>query len=79
MISPVVYNAIYISSRPLDFRKSFDGLCGEVRDFLQKNPLDHSLFIFYNRRRDGLKMLLWDNDGYIIWYKRLEKGTFEIP
>jgi len=70
---------IYLSSRAVDFRKCFDGLCGEVRDYLGADPLDGSVFVFHNRRRDRLKILLWDQDGFWLFYKRLEKGTFEIP
>jgi transposase len=79
MVTPAYFENIFISSRPLDFRKSFDGLCGEVHDYVGRNPLERSLFVFYNRRHDSIKMLLWDRDGYIIWYKRLEEGTFEFP
>jgi transposase len=71
--------SIYLCSRHVDFRKCFDGLCGEIRDYMGANPLDRSLFVFYNRRRDRLKMLVWDEDGFWLLYKRLEQGTFEIP
>jgi transposase len=63
----------------VDFRKTFDGLSGEVRDFLGREPLDGSVYVFYNRRRDRLKILLWDGDGFWLFYKRLERGTFEMP
>jgi transposase len=72
-------SAIYMSVRPLDFRKQFDGLCGEVMDFLGKDPQSGGLFVFYNRRRDRLKMLWFQPDGFWIFYKRLEAGTFQIP
>ena len=64
---------------PVDFRKSFDGLCGVIRNELEKPPLDGTLYIFYNRRRDRIKILTWDTDGFWLHYKRLEKGTFELP
>jgi transposase len=70
---------IYIANRPTDFRKCFDGLCGEVQSQIQHDPLNGALFVFYNKRRDRLKMLVWDNDGFWLFYKRLEQGTFEIP
>lgn len=60
-------------------RKSIDGLCGEVSEYLGGEPTDGNLFVFYNRRRDKLKMLWWDRDGYWLFYKRLEAGTFEVP
>ena len=60
-------------------RKGFDGLSGLITNKLNRNPLDGSVYIFINRRRDRIKMLLWDRNGLILFYKRLEKGTFEIP
>jgi transposase len=71
--------AIYLSTRATDMRKSIDGLSGEVQGYIGRNPVDGSLFVFYHRRRDKLKMLLWDRDGYWVLYKRLESGTFEVP
>jgi|BioPla2DNA2_1021312.scaffolds.fasta_scaffold58378_2 transposase len=70
---------IYIANKPTDFRKCFDGLCGEIQSYLQSDPLSGALFVFYNKRRDRLKMIIWDNDGFWMFYKRLEQGTFEIP
>jgi transposase len=72
-------SAIYLSSRPVDFRKQFDGLCGEVLDFMGRDPQDGSLFVFYNKRRDRMKLLWWQSDGFWLFYKRLEAGTFQIP
>lgn len=69
---------IFLHARPTDMRKSFDGLCGLVRNVLQADPLDGSLFLFVNRRGDRLKMLWWDCDGLALFYKRLESGTFEM-
>jgi transposase len=70
---------IFLSTRVTDMRKSIDGLSGEAQDYVGHNPVDGSLFVFYNRRRDKLKMLWWDRDGYWVWYKRLEAGTFQMP
>jgi transposase len=62
-----------------DMRKGFDGLSGLVRDGLQKNPLSGDVFIFFNKRRTQVKLLVWDQDGFSIYYKRLEGGTYELP
>lgn len=60
-------------------RKSFNGLTGLVSNELKKNPGAGDAFIFVNKRRDKLKLLVWDLSGYLIYYKQLESGTFEIP
>ena len=57
--------------------KSFDGLQRMVREFLGQDPLSGHLSLFLNRRRDRVKILLWERDGLVIWYKRLEAGTFQ--
>lgn len=62
-----------------DMRKSFDGLGGIVRQQMQMNLLAGDVYIFINKRRNQIKLLRWDNDGFCIYHKRLEKGTFEIP
>ena len=60
-------------------RKSFDGLSGIVRNELQKDPLRGEVFIFINKRCNQVKLLLWEGDGFSLYYKRLEKGTYELP
>lgn len=60
-------------------RKGFDGLSGLVRNELGRDPLSGDVFVFVNRRRDRMKLLLWESGGYVIWYKRLEAGSFEMP
>lgn len=62
-----------------DIRKGFDGLSGIVRNELKGNPLSGDVFVFFNRRRTHVKLLMWDRDGFAIYYKRLERGVFEIP
>jgi transposase len=68
---------IYVYRPAADLRKSFDGLTGLVRSAFQADPRDGSWFLFFNKRRDRLKILAWESDGFSLWYKRLEAGTFE--
>lgn len=70
---------ILFAVAPVDFRKSFDGLCGVMRNDLSRNPIDGTIYIFYNKRRDRVKLLIWDGDGFWLHYKLLEQGTFELP
>lgn len=77
MISLPTTNGIYLYSQPADMRKGFSGLSGIIRNELGKTPNDGSLFLFINRRKDKLKALYWDRDGMAIWYKTLERGSFE--
>ena len=60
-------------------RKGFDGLSGLVRNALLKDPLSGDVFIFFNKRRSQVKLLLWEGDGFSIYHKRLESGTYELP
>lgn len=63
----------------VDMRKGFDALSGLVRDELKEDPLSGDLFVFFNRKRNQVKLLSWDKDGYAVYHKRLEKGTYELP
>jgi len=69
----------YLYNRPTDMRKSFNGLCGLIQSKMGRNPLSGEVFIFINRRRDHMKLLHWEFGGFILCYKRLESGTFELP
>ncbi len=63
----------------IDMRKSFDGLCGVVTGELGKPLTTGDVFIFINKPRHSIKLLVWDRNGFVIYYKRLEQGTFEMP
>ena len=69
----------FIYRSDCDMRKGYDGLSGLVRNEWKKDPLSGDVFIFISKRRDKIKLLHWQNDGFIIYSKRLEKGTFELP
>lgn len=77
MLSLPAQARVYVCTSPVDFRKQHDGLVAIVREQLESDPLDGSLFAFFNRRRDRIKLLLWDANGFWLFYKRLERGTFE--
>lgn len=62
-----------------DMRKSFDSLCALVSGQMKRSFLSGDVFIFVNRDRNRIKLLVWDRSGFVIWYKRLEEGTFELP
>lgn len=79
MLALTAATRIFLYRGAADMRKSFDGLSGLVRTELEEDPLSGSLFVFCNRRRTMVKMLYWDVDGYAIWQKRLERGTFRVP
>ena len=70
---------IYLCTSPTDMRKGFDTLAALVTEFLGHDPLSGHLFLFVSRRKDRLKILYWDADGFCLWYKRLEEGTFRLP
>jgi len=69
----------YIYRNAADMRKGFDGLCGLVFNEFMMSPLSGDVFIFVNHRKDRIKILHWQGDGFAIYHKRLERGTFEIP
>ena len=70
---------VYLCLTACDMRKSFDGLHQLVRDYQQLDALAGHLFVFTSRRRDRLKILYWDRDGFAVWSKRLEEGTYAMP
>jgi transposase len=70
---------IYLCTSPADMRKGFDTLAALVREHLGHDPLSGHLFLFVGRTRDRLKIMYWEADGFALWYKRLEEGTFRLP
>lgn len=70
---------VYLCLTPCDMRKSFDSLHALVRDHLELDAYAGHLFVFASRRRDRVKILYWDRDGFAIWSKRLEEGTYAVP
>jgi transposase len=69
----------YLHRGPTDMRKGFDSLCGIVSSQLGMNVLSGSVFIFINKKQTQVKLLLWEGDGLAVYYKRLERGTYELP
>ena len=70
---------IHVCVEPQDGRKSFDGLAAVVTDHLGRDPLNGDLYVFRNKRGDRLKILAWQGDGFAIYLRRLENGTFAFP
>ncbi len=70
---------IYLCHDPVDFRKAINGLVVLVEQQMALSPFDNALFVFCNKGRDKLKVLYWDQTGFCLWYKRLEKDRFKWP
>ena len=70
---------IWLASEATDMRCGFDRLAERVRAVIGENPLSGHWFVFHSRRGDRLKILYWDRDGFVLWYKRLEQGVFKLP
>jgi transposase len=70
---------VWVATTPVDMRKSFDSLAEVVRAFLKQDPLSGNLFVFRNRGGQRVKVLWWDTEGLVIYYKRLEQGEFRFP
>lgn len=69
----------YVYTESTDMRRGIDSLSGIIKNQLQQNPLGGDLYIFLNKRKTQLKLLHWQDDGFALFYKRLEKGTYESP
>ena len=70
---------VYLCTAPTDMRKGFDTLAVQVREHLGRDPLSGDLFLFLSRGKDRLKALLWESDGFLLCYKRLEVGAYRLP
>jgi len=70
---------VYLHRAPIDMRKQMDGLSLLSKDVMQMDPMSGTLFAFINRRGDKLKLLVWERNGFIVWYKRLEQHRFHWP
>lgn len=70
---------IYLHRESVDFRQSINGLMVIVEDAMKHSPFNGALFVFCNRSRDKIKALYWDQTGFCLWYKRLEKDKFKWP
>jgi transposase len=70
---------VYLHRAPVDMRKQIDGLAILAKDVIQQDPTSGALFAFINARRNKLKLLLWERNGFVIWYKRLERDKFHWP
>ncbi len=70
---------IWMASEATDMRCGFDRLAERVKTVIGENPQSGHLFVFRSRRGDRLKILVWDRDGFVLWYKRLEAGVFKLP
>jgi transposase len=70
---------IWIATAPVDMRQGFDRLAARVREHLEQNPLGGHLFVFRNKSGERVKILWWDGSGLVLYYKRLERGTFRFP
>ena len=79
MITLRLPTRLFLCLTPTDMRKSFDGLAALVASTMAADPLAGDLFVFKGKRGDRIKLLYFDGDGYALWYKRLEQGTFVFP
>ena len=70
---------IWLATEAADMRCGFDRLAERVQTVIGQDPLTGHLFVFRSRRGDRLKILVWDRDGFVLWYKRLEAGVFKLP
>jgi transposase len=77
MLRPNGEAQVYVYRDPVDMRKSINGLAAIVESELEYSPMTGALFVFCNRSRDKVKLLYWERNGFVLWYKRLEKHKFK--
>lgn len=70
---------VHLAAEPIDLRRGHDGLVAIVRSEWGLNPFDGHLFVFLGRRLDRVKILVWDRNGFVLYYKRLSQGRFRMP
>ncbi len=70
---------VFVAVEPVDMRLGFERLGGLVRERMAREPKSKALFVFFGKRRQSVKVLTWDGTGMVLWYKRLDRGFFEIP
>lgn len=78
MLRPSAIERVYLLRAPVDMRKQMNGLAILAQQ-LQLDPMSGALFVFINRGRNKLKLLLWERNGFVVWYKRLERDKFHWP
>ncbi len=79
MLRMTPQSQVYLALGPTDLRNNIDGLALMVQDKFKLDPFSNSMFVFCNRKRDKIKILLWDKNGFWLYYRRLEEGTFNWP
>lgn len=79
MIRPDTGLRVYLCREPVDMRKQIDGLALLVQEAMALDPFEEAVFVFGNRQRDKVKILFWERNGFVVWYKRLERERFKWP
>jgi|TARA_Y100001951_G_C11251075_1_gene246412 transposase len=79
MIRPGSGLRVYLCREPVDMRKQIDGLALLVQEAMALDPFAAAVFVFGNRQRDKVKLLYWERNGFVVWYKRLERERFQWP
>ena len=79
MLTPPVGPKVFLAAEPVDMRRGHDGLCALVRGRFSLDPYCGQIFVFVGKRRDRIKALFWDRGGFVLFYKRLARGRFQVP